>query len=326
MTLQLRRFALAAFAAFTACSLAAQPANSQAYPSQPIKFIIPATAGGLPDTVARIVGRRLQERLSQSIVVENRPGGNGSVSVAALMSSPADGHSFIIQDGSIVAINPHLYANLSYKADDLLPVVLIARAPLFLAAHPKVPVGTMKEFVDYAKANPGKLNYGSSGVGSTHHLTMEALQSSLQLKLTHVPYKGTGESIPALLGGHIDVVFSAYPSLSGAVGAKSVKLLATNGAERSSQAPDVPPVADLIPGFDFAPIIGIYARAGTPPAFLQKIAGEVAMLVKEPEIIRQFGVAGIEPVGAGPADYGQQLKSLSERVGKAVQAAGIKAQ
>ena len=155
---------------------------------------------------------------------------------------------------------------------------------------------------------------------------MEALQSSLGLKLTHVPYKGTGELIPALLGGHIEVVFSAYPSLSGAVGSKAVKLLATNGAQRSSQAPDVPPVADLIPGFDFAPIIGIYARAGTPPAAMQKIADEVALLVKEPEIIKQFGVAGIEAVGAGPAVYGRELKSLSERVGKAVQAAGLKPQ
>jgi tripartite-type tricarboxylate transporter receptor subunit TctC len=326
MTLQSRRVALAGFAAFAACSLAPGPAAGQSYPSQPVKFIIPATAGGLPDTVARIVGRRLQERLSQSMVVENRPGGNGSVSVAALMSAPADGHSFIIQDGSIVSINPHLYANLSYKADDLVPVALIARAPLFLAAHPKVSVGTFKEFVDYAKLNPGKLNYGSSGVGSTHHLTMEALQSSLGLKLTHVPYKGTGESIPALLGGHIDVVFSAYPSLSGAFASKSVKMLATNGAQRSSQAPDVPPVADLIPGFDFAPIIGIYARAGTPPAAMQKIADEVALLVKEPEIIKQFGVAGIEAVGAGPAVYARELKSLSERVGKAVQAAGLKPQ
>ena len=130
----------------------------------------------------------------------------------------------------------------------------------------------MKEFIDYVKANPGKLNYGSSGVGSTHHLSMEALKASLGLQLTHVPFKGTSESVPALLGGHVDVAFSAYPSLSARGRHKNITLLATNGAKRSAMAPDVPPVADFIPGFDFAPAIGIYARTGTPPAVLQKIA------------------------------------------------------
>ena len=122
----------------------------------------------------------------------------------------------------------------------------------------------MKEFIDYVKANPGKLNYGSSGVGSTHHLSMEALKASLGLQMTHIPFKGTSESVPALLGGHVDVAFSAYPSLSGAVGTKNITLLATNGAKRSAIAPDVPAIAEFIPGFAFAPTIGIYARTGTP--------------------------------------------------------------
>ena len=321
MTLQTRRAGLVAIAC-AACLIAA-PAHSQTYPSQNIRFIIPAAPGGLPDTVARIVGKRLQEKLGQNVVVENRAGGNGAVSVGALMSSPADGYAFIVQDGSLVSINPHIYAKMAYKAEDLVPVVLIARAPLFLAVHPKTPIKTMKEFIDYAKANPGKMNYGSSGVGSTHHLTMEGVQSALQIKLTHVPFKGTGESVPALLGGHIDTLFSAYPSLSGAVGTKAVTLLATNGAKRSAQAPDVPSVAEFIPGFDFAPIIGIYARAGTPQSAMDKIASEVAALVKEPEIVKAFAAAGIEPDGSGPAAYGKELKDVSDRVAKVVKAAGI---
>ena len=237
--------------------------------------------------------------MGQSVVVENRPGGNGSISVATLMAAPADGHTFIVQDGSIYAINLHIYAKMTYKADDLAPVAMIARAPLFLAAHQKVPVATLREFVDYVTANPGKLNYGSSGVGSTHHLSMEAIKASLSLTMTHVPFKGTGESVPALLGGHVDVAFAAYPNLSGAIGT-NIRLLATNSATRSAMAPDVPPVADLIPGFDFAPSIGIYARSGTPPELIAKLAGEVAVLVKEAEIIRHFAAAGIEPAGAGP--------------------------
>ena len=320
-----RRTALMTLVALAACSLVPSLARSQTYPSHTIKFIVPAPGGGLPDTVARIVGRSLQERVGQPVVIENRPGGNGSISVATLMASPTDGYTFIVQDGSIYAINPHIYAKMTYKADDLVPVAMIAHAPLFLAAHIKVPVETMKQFIDYVRANPGKLNYGSSGVGSTHHLTMEAIKASLHLIMTHIPYKGTGESVPALLGGHVDVAFAAYPNLSGAIGT-NIKLLATNSAQRSAMAPDVPPVADFIPGFDFAPSIGIYARHGTSSEVIEKIASEVAEIVKEPEVARQFAATGIEPAGAGPEEYALALKRESERVAKVVEAAGIKPQ
>jgi tripartite-type tricarboxylate transporter receptor subunit TctC len=226
MTLRHRRAVLTAVAAAAIGAFSFAPAQAQgAYPTQPIKFIIPAGAGGLPDTVARIMGRRLQDKVGQSVVIENKPGGNGSVSVAALMSSPPDGTAFIIQDGSIYAINPHIYAKMAYSISDLTPTVAIAQAPLFLAVHQKVPVKTMKEFIEYVKANPGKLNYGSSGVGSTHHLSMEALKASLGLQMTHIPFKGTSESVPALLGGHVDVAFSAYPSLSGAIATVGVRSL-----------------------------------------------------------------------------------------------------
>ncbi len=313
----------AALVAGLACALATPAFGQASYPSQTIRFVIPAGAGGLPDTVARILGKRLQEKVGQNVVVENRAGGNGAVSVGVLMSSPPDGHTFIVQDGSIYAINPHIYAKMAYNIDDLIPTVMIASAPLFLAAHSKVPVTSMKEFIDYVKTNPGKLNYGSSGVGSTHHLSMEALKASLGLQLTHVPFKGTSESVPALLGGHVDIAFSAYPSLSAAIGNKNITLLATNGAARSAQAPNAPPVADFIPGYEFAPKIGIYARAGTPPAMLQKIAAEVAAIVKEPEIIKQFAAAGIEPSGVSLAPYQAMLKADSERVAKTVKAAGM---
>jgi tripartite-type tricarboxylate transporter receptor subunit TctC len=324
MTLRHRRAVLTAVAAATIGALSFAPAQAQgAYPTQPIKFIIPAGAGGLPDTVARIMGRRLQDKVGQSVVIENKPGGNGSVSVAALMSSPPDGTAFIIQDGSIYAINPHIYAKMAYSISDLTPTVAIAQAPLFLAVHQKVPVKTMKEFIDYVKANPGKLNYGSSGVGSTHHLSMEALKAALGLQMTHIPFKGTSESVPALLGGHVDVAFSAYPSLSGAVGTKNITLLATNGAKRSAMAPDVPAISEFIPGYVFAPTIGIYARTGTPDAILQKIASEVAEIVKEPEIIKAFEKTGIEPAGGGPKEYAEELKREDARVAKTVKDAGM---
>jgi tripartite-type tricarboxylate transporter receptor subunit TctC len=296
----LRAAFLASLTAFAA-SLAPWPALSQShYPSQTIKLMVPNPAGGLPDTVARIFGRRLQDRLSQSVVIENRPGANGRVAVAALLSAPADGYTFLVTDGAIVSINPLLYANLSYNPNDILPIAMLARAPLFLAVHSKIPVATMSEFIAYAKARPGQINYGSSGVGSTHHLTMEAMNASLGLIMAHVPFKGTGESVPALLGGHIEVLFSAYPSLGGAADGNQIKLLATNGARRSAQAPNLPSLAEFIPGFDFAPVIGIFGPSGTPPKVVQKLAAEAIAAAKEPEFIRQLAVVGVEPAGAGP--------------------------
>ncbi len=318
--------AAAFMALLSALVLTPRPAESQAaYPSQTIKLMVPNPAGGLPDTVARIVGRRLQERLQQSVVVENRPGANGRVAVAALLNAPADGYTLLVTDGSIISINPLLYANLAYDPKDILPIAMLARAPLFLAVHPKVPAATMSEFIAYAKARPGQINYGSSGVGSTHHLSMEAMNAALKLSMTHVPFKGTGESVPALLGGHIEVLFSAFPSLSGAADGNQVKLLATNGAQRSAQAPNLPSIAEFIPGFDFAPVIGIFARAGMEPAVVQKITAEALATVKEPEVIKQLAVVGVEPAGGGPQDFAAALQAETRRMANTVEAAGIKA-
>ena len=221
---------------------AALPAQGQGtYPSQTIKLMVPNPAGGLPDTVARIVGRRLQERLDQSVVIENRPGANGRVAVAALLNAPADGYTLLVTDGAILSINPLLYANLTYNPKDILPIAMLARAPLFLAVHPKVPAATMSEFIAYARAPPGQINYGSSGVGSTHHLSMEAMNASLKLDLDACPFKGTGKSVPALLGGHIEVLFSAYPSLSGAADSnRSSCLQPTAPSARPGARPAIP--------------------------------------------------------------------------------------
>ena len=312
---------LTGLALLSLCSTEA--ARAQTYPSQAIHIYVQAAPGGLPDTVGRIVAQRLQKRLNATIVVENRPGANGGVAAASLIQQPADGYTFLVSDGSIISINPVLNSKIAYNPNDLLPVVMLARAPLFLAAHPQVPVKTMQEFIAYARANPGKLNYGSSGVGSTHHLSMEAIKAALKLDMTHVPFKGTGESVPALLGGHVDVLFSAYPSLSGAIATHKVTLLATNGAQRSPQAPDAPPVADYIPGFDFAPVIGLFARVGTPQAIVDKFSAEAVATVNEPDIVKALAVAGAEVVGGGPDAHAKSIKDEVARVAATVKAAGI---
>jgi tripartite-type tricarboxylate transporter receptor subunit TctC len=267
----------------------------------------------------------MQERLGQAIVVDNRPGANGGLAAGVLSQSGADGHTLMVTDGSIMSSNPLLYSKLTYDPEkDFVPVALLARAPLFLAVHPSVPVNSLRDFIEYARARPGQVNYGSSGIGSTHHLSMEAIKSAFGPAVTHVPCRGSGQSVPALVGGQVEVLFSAYPSLAGFVRDGRVKLIATNGAERSAQAPDVPPVADLIPGFDFAPIVGILAPAGTPDAVVRRLAADAIAALKVPEASRQLSAGGIEPVGLGPEGYARAIKAENERYADVVKAAGIK--
>ena len=294
------------------------------YPNQQIRFIITHPAGGLPDTVARIFGRRLEQRLGQSVIVENRSGANGAVAVTGMLSAPANGYTFVVTDGAIWSVNPQINPQLSYAVKDIRAVSLLASAPLFLAVHPKVPANTLDEFLTYVRANPGKLNYGSSGVGSNHHLSMVAMARGLKFEATHVPFKGTGESVPALLGGHVDALFSAYPSLIGANEAKTVKMLAANGAKRSTLAPDLPTIAEKVPGYDYAVSIGIYARTETPDAIVDRIAAETAEIAREPEIIQRLTVLGVEAIGSGRQAFTTALQEETKRVGALIEAAGLK--
>jgi len=296
-----------------------------AYPNHAIKFVVPYAAGGLPDTVARIYAQRLGDKLGQAVVVDNRPGANGVVAAQALATAPKDGYTFLVTDGSMFSINPAIYKNLGYDYKrDFMPVSLAARAPLYMAVNPKVPVNSFQEFIALAKAKPGTLNYGSSGIGSTHHLTMEAMKAALGLQITHVPFKGTGQSVPALIGGQVEVLFSALPSLSGFVKSGQVKLLANNAAQRSSQEPNVPAIAETIPGFDFAPIVGVLAATGTPASAIERISHEMAQIARMPDVIATLNNAGIEPIGSSPADYGKAILGENERLAKAIAASGIK--
>jgi tripartite-type tricarboxylate transporter receptor subunit TctC len=322
MRLKSLRAALLALAAF----VVPLTAHAQSYPTQAIRFIVPYAPGGLPDTMARIVGQHLQERIGQSVVVENRAGGGAAAAVGALMGAPADGYTFLVTDGGIVSTNPALFKQLTYNPKDIVPLALLGRTPMFLASHPSLPVSTLREFVDYVRAHPGEINYGSSGVGSIHHLSMEALKAALNLNMTHIPYRGTGQSVPALLGGHVQVLFSAYPSLVGAVESKKVKLLANNGPTRWFQAPDVPPVAEIIPGYDLATIVGIYARPGVPQPILDKIATEAIAAINTPEARKQLTAAGIEPTGGNAAAFDKALKREIENVFTVVKNANIETQ
>ncbi len=322
-----RRRLLGAVGAFVLGPVPVRSAFAQTYPSQQIRFIVPYSPGGLPDTVARVVSKKLSERIGQSVVVDNRPGANGVVAAQAVMSSPADGHTLLLTDDSMMTINPLLYKNIAYDAKkDFLPVSLIATAPLFLAVHPSVAANTFQELIALIKSKPGEFAYGSSGIGSTHHLCSEAMKAALGLDIRHIPYKGTGQSVPAVVGNQVAMVFSAFPSLTGFVKGGQVKLLVVNTAKRSVFAPNVTALGELIPGFDFAPNIGIFAPAKTPGAVIVKISEEVAKLVKEADTIQTFNTAGIEPIGGGPADYVRVLEREAERDARAIKTAGLKAE
>mgnify|MGYP003764408269 CR=1 FL=1 len=325
-----RRSVCAAVAALAGLVFAGNMSSAQAaekYPNRTIKFIVPYSPGGLPDTVARITAQRLTEDLGVSVVVDNKPGANGVIAAQALMSSPADGYTFLVTDGSMMSINPFIYKDLSYDPKrDFMPVSLVATSPLFLAAHPSFPANTFQEFIELVKSRPGQYNYGSSGIGSSHHLTMEALKAALGLQIDHVPFRGTGQSVPALIGNQVPMVFSALPSLVGFVEKGQAKLLAVNSEKRYGMAPDVPAIAELIPGFDFAPTVGILAPAGTPKEAIDLISARVAEIVKKPQVIETMRNMGIDPVGGSAEEYGKAIAAETERYSKAIKAAGLTAQ
>jgi len=287
---------------------------------------VPYAPGGLPDTIARIVGAKLGDSLGQQMVVENKGGAGGITGVTDVAKAPADGYTLLVADVGQIAINPHVFSKLPYDPmKDLAPVSLVGTSPLYFVAHPSVQANNMKELAALAKSQPGKLNYGSSGIGSIHHLATEALKSGLGIDLVHVPYKGTGQSVPALLGGQVALLYSALPSIEGHVKSGKVKLLAVSTARRMPQTPDVPTVAESgVPGYEFVAEIGMLAPAGTPREVVGRLAAEIARAVKLPDVAQRFGQLGIEPVGNTPEQYGAINKAAYEKYGQVVKASGAK--
>lgn len=315
--------------AVVALAIAALPwaACAQSFPSKPVRLIVPYAAGGLPDSVARIVAQKLTERMGQSVVVDNKPGGNGVVAFQSLMAGANDNHSFIVSDGSMLSITPLINKAATYaEGKELQAVSLMARSPLFLVAHPKTGVKTLREFVDKVRANPGTYTYGSSGIGSTHHLSMEALKAELKLDVRHIPYRGSGQSVPALLGGQVDFLFSALPSMIGFVKNNQVILIGSNEGKRSPQAPDVASIAELVPGYDFSVAVGALARAGTSAEAIKRMSDDIAWAVRQPDVLDKFTAAGIEASGQGPEGYRREIERENQAMAKAGKQADLKAE
>ena len=309
------------------CALSASGAAAQEYPQRAVRLIVPYAAGGLPDTMTRIVAQRLTETFAQQFFIENRAGAGGIAACEVVAKAPADGYTLLVADVAQTAINPALYSKLPYDpVKDFAPVTIMGTSAQFLVAHASVPAATLQELIALAKARPGQLSYGSGGAGSLHHLSMEALKSALNLNILHIPYKGTAQSVPALLNGEVALAFSALPSIAGHLKAGRVKLLAVNTSKRSAQAPQVPTVTEVtgIPDYDYPPEIGILAPAGTPLAIVNRLSAAIAKAVRHPETLQRFTTLGIDAVGNTPDEYAAQIRIDIEKYAKAVKVSGVK--
>jgi tripartite-type tricarboxylate transporter receptor subunit TctC len=244
-----------------------------------------------------------------------------------LLSSPADGYTLIFSDAAMVTVTPLLLKNLPYNPrEELLPVSYTARAPNFIAVNPSVPAKDWPEFVALAKQSPGKITCGSSGVGSVHHLTLEFIKSAVNVDLVHVPFKGSGQSTPALLGGQIDCLLASLAPLTGPAAQGRVRILAYVGSDPSPIAPNIPPIGGDLKGFNSAFILGVLAKKGTPPDVVKRISDEIAAALKMPDVVDALGKIGVEPVGGGPDAYHEALRKDAEEMAVAAKAAKLKAE
>jgi len=326
------RFASVLLAMILSCALlSARPAIAQGdatnYPAKAVRVVVPYAPGGFPDTVARIIGQRLAETLGQQFVVENRGGAGGIAGTEAVAKASPDGYTLLMADVGQIAINPAIYSKLPYDSiRDFTPISMVATSPLFIVVHESVPVKTFPELVALAKSKPGSLTYGSSGTGSIHHMTMEAMKTALHLDIVHVPYKGSGQSVPALIGGQVSMSVAALPSLTAQIKAGRVRLLAINTAKRSSQAPEVPTIAEMgAPGFDYPSKIGLLGPAGVPRAIVQKLHDAIVKAVNHPDTLKRFAGLGVDAVGGTPEAYAADNVADIERYSKLAKAAGVKA-
>ena len=320
-----RRFNGALIAGAT--TLLAPRANAQAWPSKPIKVIVPYTPGGFTDITARLVTQKLQERLGQSVVIDNKPGANSIIGVDALAKSPPDGYTLAVVIAAYAA-NTTLYPKLPYDPKkDLAAVSLIGVSPLVAAVNNDTPFKSAAELIDYARNNPGKVSYGSSGNGSAVHLSTELLKSMTQTSMVHIPYKGAAPALTDLMGGHIQLFMDAAVGLINPGKTGKVRLIGVASEARLAALPDVPTFIEQgIKGFTGSTWAGMLAPAGTPPAVIKRIADEVAAIVKLPDVKQKFDEMGTIPVGSAPAEFELFIGSETGKWGKVIRDAKITAE
>jgi tripartite-type tricarboxylate transporter receptor subunit TctC len=298
--------------------------NGQTYPTKPVRLILPFPPGGPSDILGRALSQKLSEQLGQQVIADNRPGAGGNLGLELTAKAPPDGYTVVLSS-PLVALSPSLYSKLNYRQDELAPISLVAIIQNVFLVHPSVPAKTLKELVQVARASPGKLNYGSGGVGTTTHLAPELFMSMTKTKMVHVPFKGSGLALLGLISGQVDVLVMAVPAAEQQVKAGKARALAIVSEKRATPLPNVPTAKEA--GFDNFVVdiwYGILGPAGLPPALLTRLNSEINKALAAPDMQDRLMAAGIQPVGNTPEQFGQFIKSETVRFAQVIKEAGIK--
>ena len=305
--------------------MATAVAGAQSWPQKPIRMIVPYPAGGGTDFIGRLAAKELTERLGQQVFVENRAGANGAIGLQALMQSDPDGYTIAASSDTPLVVNPWLYEKLPYQPlRDFVPVATLVRFPGMLAVHPSLPAHGVAELIALAKANPGSLAYASAGVGNFSHLAMELFALAAGVKLLHVPYKGTGPASLALIGGEVQMGFNNVQTLLQNVRAGQLRPLAVAEPQRLAILPDVPTVAETVPGFAMAPWVGIIVPARTPDEIVNRLAHATLAVMSDPAVIRLLNDQQVTPMAMRTQEFEQLIRSDLERWANVIKTAGIR--
>lgn len=319
-----RRLALSALGALLLPAMAHAQAPAEAWPTRPVKLIVPFTAGGPTDTVARLIAIQLQAAWKQPVIVDYKPGAGTTVGMNAVAKSPADGYTLGMAI-SAFNINPSLMPNMPYDTlKDMVGVSQVAQAHFGLFAHPSAPFNTMPELIAYAKQNPDKLSYATPGAGTGTHLAGEMLSHMAGIKMVHVPYKGSAPAQQDVIGGRVpllfDVLFSSMPFVKD----NRLKVLALSSPSRAASSPEIPLIQDTVPGFNAMSFIGVVAPSGMPPAILRKISADIGQAVRSTEVTTRMTQLGMEPVGSTSEQYNAVIRQEIDKWSRVIKTSGIK--
>ena len=316
-----------ALGALTSIALAQTPAigQGQAYPTKPVRIIVPFAPGGATDIVTRILAQKLTEAWGQTIVVDNRAGAGGNIGAELAAKAPSDGYTLFMPSGSVMTANQHMYRKVPFNAEkDFVAITNVAGGPQAVVVANGVPVKTLKDLIAFAKAKPRSITFGSAGIGTQTHLAAENLLFSAGIDATHVPYKGEGPALSDLVGGQIQLL---TPNLSAAIGFVNtgrIRALAVTSRQRVAQLPKLPTVAETVPGFENLGWFGLVAPAGTPKAVINKVHADTASALRSADVKKRFDELGMAPIGNAPAEFAAAMKEESARWAKVIRERGLR--